>query len=540
MDYLSTLGNSPPIQSAIQTIQRCLPMTVSHKLEDFYRRSSRNELIFIGAATFISLYNLAAYIKAKRQKLKLPPTIPYGLPFLGHTLYLTLMPNKFIDWCNKHYGEIYNISVLGRYITVTNGKCAEEFMKAEINDLSMEEGNVKDMLYLHYVMDEQFLSDSRVILPAAAKVAISQKKMPYYIPGIEKGLKTAIHKCFNQNEPTIVKDPSHFVQNLVAYMGVPTLIGKEVGENEEVIHSFAKFTDDIVGNIKYWAIIPNFLHPYFKPFIQSGSQHKETMKKHISKVIDDRQAKMRIAKEAGQDHGLDENLLQSLMEYTEGIDENTGEPLYLSKKRLYEAVLSIAFASVHTTTLNLSYCIYWLIARPDLKERLVEEIKTYLPGDTPFSWEIMQEMKFLNNFIREVLRQGVGFVAHGKKAMVDYTFYNGYQVPKGTTIDCTMRQMNFGSSTNRSTVDTMDPEASLNKQSSTPSKDFVSFGLGKHICPGRFFAVLEISMTLVYILKSFDVNTLNGKRPYPVKNFAGIHVSYCKDPLVFTPRKTKL
>ncbi|KAI9473413.1 MAG: cytochrome P450 [Benjaminiella poitrasii] len=538
--YMNTLSKSLPIQSAIQAIQQRIPATVAHKLEDFYKRTSRNELIFVGAATFLTVYNLAKYIKAKRQKLNLPPAVPFGLPFLGHVLYLTFMPNKFVDWCNKNYGEIYSLNILGRHTIVTNGKCAEEFMKADINVLSMDQGSVRDILRLHYVIDEQSLIDSREIIPVAAKVSIPQKKMPYYIPGIEKGLETAIYKCFSKNGPTVVKDPSDFVQNLVAHMGVPTLIGKEVGDNEEVIRSFAKFTDDIVSNIKYWATVPEFLHPYIRPFIQPGSKHKEVMKKYISQVITERRAKMRAANEAGRDHELDENMLQVLIEQTCGVDEKTGELIYLSDQRIYDSVLSIAFASVHTTTLNLTYSIYWLIARPDLKEKLEEEIKEYLHGDTDFSWEALQQMKFLNNFIREVLRQGVALIAHGKQAMEDYTFYNGYQVPKGSTIDCTMRQMNFGSSANRSTIETMDPEASLNKLSSSPSKDFVTFGMGKHVCPGRFFAILEISMTLVYLLKHFDFNTLNGKRPQPLKNLAGIHMTYCEDPLIFTPRKTIL
>lgn len=139
MDYLQTISQSAPIHNAIRLIQN-LPAT--HRLEEFYKRASRNELIFVGSAVFLTLYNLKAYINAKRQKLNLPPTVAYGLPLVGHTLYLMLSPFKFIDWCNKNYGELYDLNLLGKTITVANKKCAEETFKAESSDLSFTEGLV--------------------------------------------------------------------------------------------------------------------------------------------------------------------------------------------------------------------------------------------------------------------------------------------------------------------------------------------------------------------------------------------------------------
>lgn len=140
MDYLNKLQTNAPIQNAIQLIKQ-LPVT--HRLTDMYKRSTKNELMFVGAATFITLYNLSAYIKAQRQKLNLPPAVPFSLPLFGHTLYLMIMPNKFLDWCNEKYGEVYNLDVNGKTVTVTNGKSSEEAMKANQEDLSLEHGIVR-------------------------------------------------------------------------------------------------------------------------------------------------------------------------------------------------------------------------------------------------------------------------------------------------------------------------------------------------------------------------------------------------------------
>jgi hypothetical protein len=153
MDYLNTISQSAPIHNAIRLIQKS---PISHRLEGLYKRASRNELIFVGAATFLALYNLKAYVNAKRQKLNIPPAVPYSLPLLGHTLYLMISPFKFIDWCNKNYGEIYDINMLGKIITVTSKKCAEETFKADASDLSLGEGIVNG-LYTFFSIFNLFL-----------------------------------------------------------------------------------------------------------------------------------------------------------------------------------------------------------------------------------------------------------------------------------------------------------------------------------------------------------------------------------------------
>lgn len=146
MDYLNTLvNNNVPIHKAVQLVKQ-LPVT--NRLSNMYQRSSRNEVIFLGAAAFITLYNLSAYVKAKREKLNLPPHVPFSLPLVGHTLYLMYMPSRFIDWCNEKYGEVYNLDILGKTVTVTNGISAQEALKAESSDLSLEHGLIKGNLSL--------------------------------------------------------------------------------------------------------------------------------------------------------------------------------------------------------------------------------------------------------------------------------------------------------------------------------------------------------------------------------------------------------
>ena len=113
------------------------------KALDFYRRSSRNELLVIGGATFITFYNLVSYIKERRQKLNLPPRVGYAFPLLGHLPYILYDSNRFLDWCSEKYGDLYDLNMAGSVITVATGRLAEEAMKATSDELSLEEGILK-------------------------------------------------------------------------------------------------------------------------------------------------------------------------------------------------------------------------------------------------------------------------------------------------------------------------------------------------------------------------------------------------------------
>jgi cytochrome P450 len=325
--------------------------------------------------------------------------------------------------------------------------------------------------------------------PAVAKVAISNQQMARYVPGIQQGIEIASEKLLNINEPTIITKPTKFLQNFIAYMTVPTLVGEELGTNPEVIKSFAEFTADVTGNVGIFLAVPTSLHYLILPYLQSVHKHHQVMEKHVIPVIRQRREKMKIAQEAGKEHGLEYNFLQGLMEWV--ITDEQGNKSSYTDEQVSHAVLLVAFASVHTTTMNLSSSLYWLIARPDLKQKMVEEIERILPGDSPVTYEALSQMKFMNNFLRESLRQGVDKLANRKKAMHDYTFYNGYQVPKDRVVESNLRQLNFGSNQTRSSIEDMDPEMSQNKPCTTPARDFFSFGVGKHTCPGKIIIYYE-------------------------------------------------
>jgi cytochrome P450 len=54
--------------------------------------------------------------------------------------------------------------------------------------------------------------------------------------------------------------------------------------------------------------------------------------------------------------------------------------------------------------------------------------------------------------------------------------------------------------------------SSKQRSSATLNDAFLSFGFGKHACPGRFFAVHEMKMILAYIVMNYEIETFK-ERP---------------------------
>lgn len=130
------------LQQAIATVQQHLDV-IQPQIVNFYNRSSRNELLVLSGATFITIYNLIGYIRERREKLNLPPRVGYALPFFGHSLYLMFNAGKFLDWCQAKYGDLYDLTIFGSLITVASGRMGEEVLKADSEKLSIEEGILK-------------------------------------------------------------------------------------------------------------------------------------------------------------------------------------------------------------------------------------------------------------------------------------------------------------------------------------------------------------------------------------------------------------
>ena len=111
-------------------------------------------------------------------------------------------------------------------------------------------------------------------------------------------------------------------------------------------------------------------------------------------------------------------------------------------------------------------------------------------------------------------------VLMNRVVMEDHTFTNGVSVPKGTNLSVEVMAMQTGPEYENPLE--FDPwrfqkiQEQTGKRSdiTTTTNEFLAFGHGRHACPGRFFAAVEIKLLMAYLALHYDVKCeQDGVRP---------------------------
>lgn len=108
-----------------------------------------------------------------------------------------------------------------------------------------------------------------------------------------------------------------------------------------------------------------------------------------------------------------------------------------------------------------------------------------------------------------------------RKVLKTFTLSNGQVIPAGVNLEAAAQGINHDSALHPD-ASKFDPfrfsrqraagnaSASATNQFVSVNQSHLTFGLGRHACPGRFFAANEIKMILANALLRFDVKNLDG------------------------------
>ncbi|KAL6400870.1 putative cycloheximide-inducible protein CIP70 (cytochrome P450 family) [Ilyonectria robusta] len=123
-----------------------------------------------------------------------------------------------------------------------------------------------------------------------------------------------------------------------------------------------------------------------------------------------------------------------------------------------------------------------------------------------------------------------------RKVLKSFTLSNGQVIPAGVTIEVPAVAVNSDPEVFPK-ADEMDPlrfyrlrqdakasgsvEGSALNQFVSVSQNSLTFGYGRHACPGRFFAANEIKMILANFLLRYEIkNVIGSTKRYPNMEFA--------------------
>jgi len=180
------------------------------------------------------------------------------------------------------------------------------------------------------------------------------------------------------------------------------------------------------------------------------------------------------------------------------------------------------FAAIHTTSSTVTQVLYRLLANPEYLEPLREEVDAVI-REEGWTKAGIDKMYKIDSFLRETQRlDGIAALSMSRLALRPFTFSNGVTVPAGTIVSVpassTHTDERIYSNPNEfdgfrfAKLGNIEGHTAASKyQSVSTSSEYLAFGLGRHKCPGRFFAVNEIKGLFAYIVATYDIKFEEGK-----------------------------
>ncbi|KZV74004.1 cytochrome P450 [Peniophora sp. CONT] len=304
------------------------------------------------------------------------------------------------------------------------------------------------------------------------------------------------------------------LQNVICRVSNRLFVGLPLCRNAEWIKLNINFTIDAVIGAQILRLFPEFLKPIAgRLFTKVPEAHRRGFAL-LKPLIEERQRLMAMHGDKWEERPND--FLQWLMDHEEGQKQNPQD--YCRR------LMSINFAAIHTSSLNMTQALYHLASHPEWQIELREEVEEVVRAEG-WTKAAMGKMRKIDSFFREQQRYiGLVVLAMSRYTLQPFTFSNGVHVPKGTFIACAQYDTHHDEA-NYPDPDVFNPWrfSSMREEEGEGTKfqmvatstEFLNFGHGRHACPGRFFASNELKCLLAHIVLDYDVAFEDESAGYP-------------------------
>ncbi|CAG8468068.1 10533_t:CDS:10 [Diversispora eburnea] len=401
---------------------------------------------------FIATY-VIYWIKKPRLSKNEPPMVPYKIPIIGHTLDYLLNAENFLAECRQKYGDPFNIYVFGQVNTIAGNETIHEVYDSDTFNLLSA---TRDVFPLYRVLKSVLDPGTTEQLVKTIREGITSK-LPLYTGRIQKKLMISINKEIGDcSNPKLINTANDNFSSMIARPVADVLVGQK----------------------------------HLKPVLEKRLKDKKILGDKYEPPLD-----------------IIEYILNNPEYETKVITDD-----YLNK--ICEFIFIIIVASINTTSRHITCALYDFAGRPELWDDIYEE---QVRIDKECNGELLPQhinkMVKLDSFLRESLRTFDAVAAFPHRCLESYTFKNGMTIPKGRIVQTYLMDVHYNTTAYGPEPRSFLPYHGLenNFSASKTDKNYFIFGSGKHICPGRFFAVNEIKIGMHKLILNYHIKTPSGK-----------------------------
>ncbi|KAL2946311.1 hypothetical protein AAZX31_20G006500 [Glycine max] len=465
-------------------------------------------LLFVIVALKIGRRNL----KKSESTPKIPPG-PWKLPIIGNILHLvTSTPHRKLRDLAKIYGPLMHLQLGELFIiVVSSAEYAKEIMKTHdvifaqrphslaSDILSYESTNIISAPYGHYW---------RQLRKICTVELFTQKRVNSFKPIREEELGNLVKmidshggsSSINLTEAVLLS-----IYNIISRAA----FGMKCKDQEEFI-SVVKEAITIGAGFHIGDLFPS------AKWLQlvSGLRPKldiihEKIDRILGDIINEHKAAKSKARE-GQDEA-EEDLVDVLLKFKDGNDRN--QDICLTTNNIKAIILDIFGAGGETSATTINWAMAEMIKNPRAMNKAQLEVREVFDMKGMVDEICIDQLKYLKSVVKETLRLHPPAPLLLPRECGQTCEIHGYHIPGKSKV--IVNAWTIGRDPNYWTeAERFHPERFFDSSIDYKGTNFeyIPFGAGRRICPGITLGLINVELTLAFLLYHFDWKLPNGMK----------------------------
>ncbi|CAG03127.1 unnamed protein product, partial [Tetraodon nigroviridis] len=476
--------------------------------------------VLVALTTACLVYLLVRYFSAELPEglRRLPG--PRALPIIGNVLEVGGRPYLSLTAMRKRYGDVFQIQLGMRPVVVLSG--LETVRQALVRQ--GEEFSSRPDLYSFRFINEgkslTFSTDGAGVWRARRKLAYNALRSFSTLKGTTPEYSCMLEEHICKEAADLIQqlhgvmeadgnfDPYRHIVVSVANVICGMCFGRRYNHNDQELvglvtlsHEFGEVASN--GNPADFIPALRFLpSKAMKRFVDVNIRFITFVQKIVSEHY------------ASFDKDNIRDITDSLINHCEDrkLDENSN--IQVSDEKIVGIVNDLFGAGFDTVATALSWSVMYMVAYPELQERLHQELKRKVDLDRTPRLSDKQHLPFLEAFILESFRHSSFLPFTIPHCTSKDTSLNGYFIPKDTCVFINQWQINHDPE-QWTDPSSFNPDRFLSADGTEVNKllgeKVMMFGMGKRRCIGEVIARNEVFLFLAILVQKLQFLALPGQ-----------------------------
>ncbi|XP_053356434.1 cytochrome P450 1A1 [Clarias gariepinus] len=445
---------------------------------------------------------------------------PKPFPLIGNVLELGSNPHLSLTTMSKTYGPVFQVQIGTRPVAVLSNS---EVVRQALIKQGEEFAGRPDLYSFRFISEGKslaFSTDQAGVWRTRRKLAQNALRSFAMIEGESSEYSCALEEHISKEGLYLIErlhgvmkasggfDPFRHIVVSVTNVICGMCFGRRYSHDDRELLNLVNLSEEfnqVVGSGNPADFIP------FLRLLPST-----TMKKYLAINQRFNMFMQRLVKEHYETYNKDNirDITDSLIDHCEDrkLDENSN--VQVSDEKIVGIVNDLFGAGFDTISTALSWSVLYLVAYPEIQERLHEELKEKVGLDRVPQLTDKTNLIYLEAFILEIFRHTSFLPFTIPHCTTKNTSLNGYFIPKDTCVFINQWQINHDPKTWKE-PSVFNPDRFLSADGAELNKmegeKVMIFGLGKRRCVGELIARSEVFLFLAILIQRLKFSGMPGQ-----------------------------